>query len=102
MEKVRKIKVQLKVFERIQSGAYYAPRILLQGKWLEKCGFEIGDQVLVTEDQGHLTLTVVKQPVEQIVPRKLKRYNPVWELIYNAIQQGQEAPDKDTQGGKKS
>lgn len=37
-----------------------APFIRLQGRWLEKLGFEIGKRVTVEESPGRLVLKVVK------------------------------------------
>ena len=36
-----------------------APFIRLQGRWLEKLGFEIGKKVTVEESQGRLVLEVI-------------------------------------------
>lgn len=33
------------------------PQILLQGNWLEKAGFSVGDKITVKCQQGQLTIT---------------------------------------------
>ncbi|WP_342718692.1 SymE family type I addiction module toxin [Hornefia porci] len=37
------------------------PKILLQGKWLEQCGFNCGDRIEVHCEEGRLTILLVKQ-----------------------------------------
>ncbi len=36
------------------------PSIRLQGKWLEKLGFDIGRKVLVSEEQGFITIKILE------------------------------------------
>ncbi|WDE11525.1 SymE family type I addiction module toxin [Thalassomonas haliotis] len=38
------------------------PCIFLQGKWLRQAGFPIGGKVVVTVNQGQLTITPAKLP----------------------------------------
>ena len=47
----------LKVYE--QSGYRYkaTPAIMLKGQWLKKAGFEIGDYITVTVEDGKLIIT---------------------------------------------
>lgn len=47
----------MKVYE--QSGSHYkaSPTILLKGQWLKDCNFEIGTPILVTCEDGKLTIT---------------------------------------------
>lgn len=57
--------------KRILSISYLAvynrketPFIRLQGRWLEKLGFEIGKKVIVEESQGKLVLKVEEVQVK--------------------------------------
>lgn len=47
---------KLKVYA--QSGYQYkdTPTIILKGKWLEKAGFNIGDEIVITVAEGKATI----------------------------------------------
>ncbi len=51
-----KITRKLKVYA--QSGYHYqdTPTIILKGKWLEKAGFNIGDEIVITVADGKATI----------------------------------------------
>ena len=50
------IKRKLKVYEAPTGAADSIPLIRLQGKWLEKLGFETGDMITVREEEGKLII----------------------------------------------
>lgn len=47
----------LKVYSFGNSWKNESPRILLQGRWLEAAGFEIGDHVVVEPSDGRLVIS---------------------------------------------
>ena len=49
-------KRKLKVYEAPTGVADSIPLIRLQGKWLEKLGFETGDMITVREEEGKLII----------------------------------------------
>ncbi len=49
-------KRNLKVYEAPTGRASNIPSIRLQGKWLEKFGFETGDMITVREEEGKLII----------------------------------------------
>ena len=55
---------RLKILSKFQRRAYnnyvYVPEIKLEGKWLEKLGFELGGEVIVKQQKGKLTITPKK------------------------------------------
>ena len=50
---------QLKVYGQSSGRNDYVPTIMLKGKWVENCGFEIGDNFNVLCEDGRLTITRV-------------------------------------------
>ena len=52
-KKVRK----LKVYGYAGRNYKEPPKIHLEGKWLEQCGFDCGDQIEVHCEQGRLTIS---------------------------------------------
>jgi hypothetical protein len=53
----RQRNAQLKVYYKWPSGSENTvPLIMLQGEWLRKAGFDIGDEVLVTMEKNRLTI----------------------------------------------
>ena len=64
-EKTRNLKVCYR--NRVKHGSRVfdyteVPTITLSGKWLEQCGFSIGDKVLVECEDGNLL--IIKNPEE--------------------------------------
>lgn len=49
-------KRNLKVYEAPTATISNMPSIRLQGKWLEKLGFETGDMITVREEEGKLII----------------------------------------------
>lgn len=54
----------LKVYEGSGKNYMPIPKILLQGKWLDKLGYSIGDQITVTCSEDQITIT--KSSVPQV------------------------------------
>jgi toxic protein SymE len=56
---------RLKILSKFQRRAYnnyvHVPEIKLEGKWLEKLGFELGGEVIVKQQKGKLTITPKKR-----------------------------------------
>jgi len=52
----RKLKI-LSKFQRREWNHVTVPELKLEGKWLEKLGFEIGGEVIVKQQKGKLTIT---------------------------------------------
>jgi hypothetical protein len=53
---------RLKVYYKWPSGSEHTvPLIMLQGEWLRKAGFDIGDEVLVTMETNRLTIDFEKR-----------------------------------------
>lgn len=57
MKNFRVLKIYSKFRYRRWENNYTVPEIRLEGKWLEKLGFEIGGDVLVKQQKGKLTIT---------------------------------------------
>ena len=59
---------RLKILSKFQRRAYNrhvtVPEIKLEGKWLEKLGFELGGEVIVKQQKGKLTITPKKRKNE--------------------------------------
>lgn len=51
-----KDKRQLKVYSMTSSNGGYVPTITLKGKWVEECGFEVGDYFEVICENEKLTI----------------------------------------------
>lgn len=47
-------------YSRVKNDFSTYPLIRLQGKWLEKLGFNIGDKVQVIEDKEQLIIKIIK------------------------------------------
>lgn len=47
-----------------------APTVRLHGIWLGNLGFRIGQKVLVEEEQGRLTISVIKTTQEMVEQQK--------------------------------
>lgn len=60
----RKLKI-LSKFQRREWNHVTVPEIKLEGKWLEKLGFEIGGEVMVKQQKGKLTITPKKVEKEK-------------------------------------
>lgn len=52
----------LKVYEGSGKNYMPIPKILLQGKWLDKLGYSIGDQITVTCSEDQITITKSSVP----------------------------------------
>lgn len=50
----------LKVYESSNSKSKNIPCIRLQGQWLKRLGYEIGDNIIVKEEEGKLVI----EPIE--------------------------------------
>ena len=50
---------KLKVYGQSSGSNNYVPTIMLKGKWVEDCGFNIGDGFNVLCEEGRLTITRV-------------------------------------------
>lgn len=59
MPNFRRLKIIGKFRRRAWDGIF-VPKIRLEGKWLEKIGFEIGQEVLIKEQQNKITITTIK------------------------------------------
>ena len=46
---------------RSQRRVNHAPVLTLEGLWLKKSGFDVGDLVLVTSDNEQLTIKVIEK-----------------------------------------
>ena len=46
----------LKVYNQSRGDKWNIPTIILKGEWLEKLGFECGDQIEVSCNEGVLTI----------------------------------------------
>ncbi len=58
---------KLKILSKSQRREYNyvtVPEIKLEGKWLEKLGFELGGEVMVKQQKGKLTITPKKREDE--------------------------------------
>ncbi|NOQ76142.1 MAG: type I addiction module toxin, SymE family [Crocinitomix sp.] len=60
MMTVRKLKILSKFQRREYNKHVTVPEIKLEGKWLEKLGFELGGEVMVKQQKGKLTITPKK------------------------------------------
>lgn len=56
MTRFRKLKI-LRKFRRRTWDNTTVPEIRLEGRWLEKLGFEIGEEVKIKEENRKLTIT---------------------------------------------
>lgn len=54
---------ELKVSSFSGQGYKTAPMLRVQGLWLEQCGFNIGDPILVKCEDGKLTITLDEERV---------------------------------------
>ncbi|AZA50101.1 type I addiction module toxin, SymE family [Chryseobacterium carnipullorum] len=52
----RNLTVSHKCFKRSYSGHVFFPEIRIAGKWVQECGFEAGDKVLVTVCRNQIIL----------------------------------------------
>jgi toxic protein SymE len=57
---VRRLKILSKFQRRAYNQHVTVPEIKLEGKWLEKLGFELGGEVIVKQQKGKLTITPKK------------------------------------------
>ncbi len=60
----RKLKILSKFQRREYNRHITVPEIKLEGKWLEKPGFELGGKVIVQQQKGKLTITPKKRDNE--------------------------------------
>jgi toxic protein SymE len=60
----RKLKILSKGQRRTYGNYVHVPEIKLEGKWLEKLGFELGGEVMVKQQKGKLTITPKKRESE--------------------------------------
>ena len=58
---VQKKERKLKVYGTVGKWYKDPPKILLQGKWLEQCGFDCGDHITVKCENKKLTISLVEQ-----------------------------------------
>ncbi|NOQ75363.1 MAG: type I addiction module toxin, SymE family [Crocinitomix sp.] len=54
---LRRLKILSKSQRREYNNYVTVPEIKLEGKWLEKLGFELGGEVIVKQQKGKLTIT---------------------------------------------
>ncbi|UKB86312.1 type I toxin-antitoxin system SymE family toxin [Chryseobacterium sp. MEBOG06] len=52
----RNLTVSLKSFSRAYGKIVYFPEIRIAGKWVEQCGFQAGDKILVTVSRNQIIL----------------------------------------------
>jgi toxic protein SymE len=52
----RNLTVFLKSFSRAYGKIVYFPEIRIAGKWVEQCGFQAGDKILVTVSRNQIIL----------------------------------------------
>jgi len=52
---------ELKVYGAVGKWYKDPPKILLQGKWLEQCGFDCGDHIKVKCENKKLTISLMEQ-----------------------------------------
>ena len=50
----------LKVYEAFTGKNEKIPSIRLQGKWLQQMGFEIGDNIIIREEESKLIIEAAK------------------------------------------
>ena len=60
----RKLKILSKGQRRTYGNYVHVPEIKLEGKWLQKLGFELGGEVMVKQQKGKLTITPKKREDE--------------------------------------
>ena len=60
MNKPRKLKIYQKFRYRTQ-GNTTVPEIRLEGRWLEKLGFEIGKEIEIKQEKDKLTITLLSR-----------------------------------------
>ncbi|QRA42825.1 SymE family type I addiction module toxin [Chryseobacterium cucumeris] len=52
----RNLTVFLKSFSRAYGRIVYFPEIRITGKWVQQCGFQAGDKILVTVSRNQIIL----------------------------------------------
>ncbi|MGH1517260.1 SymE family type I addiction module toxin [Chryseobacterium sp. JK1] len=52
----RNLTVFLKSFSRAYGKIVYFPEIRIAGKWVQQCGFQAGDKILVTVSRNQIIL----------------------------------------------
>lgn len=64
---------KLKIYRKHQSRDWKyvsVPEIRLEGKWLQKLGFDIGKEIEIKQQKKKLTITVIDQNKENQKPTK--------------------------------
>jgi formylmethanofuran dehydrogenase subunit D len=56
---------KLKVYEAPGKSSRDIPCIMLQGRWLEKLGFNVGDSITVKEEEGTLVVELAEKGGEK-------------------------------------
>ncbi len=64
MNRFRKLKIQRKYRSRVWDNTT-VPEIRLEGRWLEKLGFTVGEQVQIEQQHNKLTITLYKEEKEE-------------------------------------
>ncbi len=64
MNRFRKLKIQRKYRSRVWDNTT-VPEIRLEGRWLEKLGFTVGEQVQIEQQHNKLTITLHKNEKEE-------------------------------------
>ena len=76
---------ELKVSSFSGYGYKTAPMLRLQGLWLEQCGFNIGDPILVKCEDGKLTITLDEERVCS-AKSKSKKWRKVSDGIFSIFE----------------